>query len=508
MRNFWNRQGGYQKGKSWEFGNNFLFAFLAQIYIAFVGILLMPVYLHTLGAEGFGIIGLFFMFQAVVQLLDFGLSSAASRKASVYRAQKTTEEKMGTILCSLEVSFFSVSLFILLCFILVPIYANYPKPQILSQSTVVQSMTLIGFAIALRFFSGLYRSILVGLENQLEVNLIIIAGTTFRYLLVLPFIYIWPTVQIFIMFQIIAGIGELFSMAYMVSRLLPRRSLTFSSYLDALKQLLPIAIPMAILSFLWIGTTQIDRVFLSIFLRLEDFSIYTLVAMATSGILLILPPLNQILQPHFTLLCVQGQEKDLLKIYRLTTQMTIAIFAILGGTLALFPKPILWVWTGSHQIVSEASQLMFWYALGTSTIGFTAIPFLLQFARGQLHFHVWINAFFFIISVPLIWFWILREEAVGAGKAIFLIRIIYLMWIPIVHRLFLPQLSFFRYYCDVIPVSAIVFLVLWTGSLIVTENNDRVIVLIELLIISFLALVSSMLTSSIFRDWLQQRFFR
>ncbi len=506
-RIFWNRQGG-QKRKSWGFVKNFLFAFVAQIYTAFVGILLMPVYLHTLGTEGFGIVGLFFMLQVVVQLLDCGLSSAASREASVYCAQKTNEEKMGTILSSLEVSFFSASLVVLVCFVLTMIYTDYyPKPQILSQSTVVQSMILIGFATALRFFSGLYRSILVGLEKQVEVNLIIIVGTTVRYLIVLPFIHIWPTVQMFMLFQIIAGIGELLSMAYIVRILLPRKSLTFSSFLDALKQLLPIAIPMAILSSLWIGTTQIDRVILSIFLSLEDFSIYTLVTMATGGILLILPPLNQILQPRLTLLCVLGQDKELLKMYRLTTQMTIAIFAVLGGTLAFYSKPILWVWTGNHQIASEASQMMFWYALGTSVIGFTAIPFLLQFARGQLHFHVWINAFFFIISVPLIWFLALRDGAIGAAKAILLMRIIYLLWIPIVHCLFLPQLSFFRYCWDVVPVTTVVFLVLWTGGLIVTENNDRFIVLIELLMISVLAFVSGMLSSGIFRDWLRQKFY-
>lgn len=59
---------------------NVLFNYLGQFYIAFVGILILPLFLKHMGAEAYGLIGFFTMLQGWLQLLDLGMSPTMGRE--------------------------------------------------------------------------------------------------------------------------------------------------------------------------------------------------------------------------------------------------------------------------------------------------------------------------------------------------------------------------------------------------------------------------------------------
>ena len=65
--------------------NNVIFNYVGRIYASLVGILIFPLYLRHLGAEGYGLVGFFTLLQGGMQLLDLGLSPTLSREVARLR---------------------------------------------------------------------------------------------------------------------------------------------------------------------------------------------------------------------------------------------------------------------------------------------------------------------------------------------------------------------------------------------------------------------------------------
>src|SRR5260221_259945 len=51
-----------------------------NVWTALMGFLFVPIYLHFLGAEGFGLIGFFTTISGIVSLMDAGFGGAANRQ--------------------------------------------------------------------------------------------------------------------------------------------------------------------------------------------------------------------------------------------------------------------------------------------------------------------------------------------------------------------------------------------------------------------------------------------
>ena len=80
-------------------------SYTSQIYIALVGIVLMPVYLRLMGAEAYGLVAFFTMLQAWFQLLDFGLSPTLARECARFTGGATDGITLRRLLRALEVIF-------------------------------------------------------------------------------------------------------------------------------------------------------------------------------------------------------------------------------------------------------------------------------------------------------------------------------------------------------------------------------------------------------------------
>ncbi len=60
--------------------------YVGQMYLALIGIVLVPFYVNFLGAEAFGLIGFWTMLQTWFTLFDMGLTPTMTREAARWRA--------------------------------------------------------------------------------------------------------------------------------------------------------------------------------------------------------------------------------------------------------------------------------------------------------------------------------------------------------------------------------------------------------------------------------------
>lgn len=441
---------------------------LTQGYIAVIGIVLMPIYLHLLGPEAFGLIGLFLMAQAWIQILDMGFTPVLSRDIAQMRAggMETSEALMR--LRALEL------LFAALVFVIVALAAStqhlvaqhWIHARGVDAGTIALCLVLIAMAVALRWFAGLYRGVLIGLEQQIRVNALLVSFATLRFAGVIPFLlYLSPSPVTFFVYQVFVSVIEL-----LVSRSTANRQLPLSAVghpnLSALKAMLPMVGSMAFLNLVWIVFTQFDKLILSGILSLKNYGYFTLAAVAAGGVLMLITPFNQVVQPRLSYLVARADEGALKALYSLSSQLTVVGFVGLGAGLAFFAEPILRLWSGNPTVAAESAPILFWYGLGNAIVGVMLAPFMLQFARGNLRLHVFIHVillFFLIPAMILAAHW---QGGTGTGKVFFAINLLFLLlWSPVVHKYFLPSLTWRWLFWDTLPVMALMIGILWLAAL-------------------------------------------
>lgn len=444
-----------------------VFSYLAQLYISVIGIVLMPLYLHYLGTEGVGLVGFYLMLQAWMPIFDIGLTPLLSREMSRFRAGTLTSWEAATLLRTLEMVLGggAVLAVALLWAGSDWIGNNWLSALSLSGETLAHCVVLIGVAVALRWFAGLQRAVLIGLEHQGLVNGLNAGFATLRFAGVLPLLfYVSRSPEHFFAFQAVVGALELMVWVTFAHHYVPGGTGVRPSR-HVLASMLPMVGSMAFLTAMWVVMTQIDKLILSGLLPLEEYGYFTLAAMAASGVLVLVGPLNQVIQPRLTILAEKGEEATLIELYRLVSQFVVVGFVSLGGGLAFFAEPILLIWSGSPMVATAAAPVLFWYGLANAVVGILVLPFMLQFAKGRLRLHVIGNLILLVTLVPTLVFAAKHWGAVGAGQIFFIANLLFLLiWVPIIHRYFLPILTWRWSFGDTLPAVLAMVLVLGIGS--------------------------------------------
>ena len=147
---------------------NTLANYVGQCYLLIAAMTVTPLYLQILGAEAYGLVGFFSLMQAWLNLLDIGLTPTLGRQIAYARGTINGMTNFKKILKSFE------SIFILISFSIVAftflssnwISEYWLKIEELESSVVAYCVSLMGIIVSFRWFAGLYRSGINGLEDQ------------------------------------------------------------------------------------------------------------------------------------------------------------------------------------------------------------------------------------------------------------------------------------------------------------------------------------------------------
>src|SRR6478752_2509866 len=87
---------------------NLLANFLGKGWSAAVAIAFVPVYTSYLGIEAYGLVGVFSILTALVNLFDFGLSATINRELARRSAQNAGTDETRDLVRTLEVIYWSI----------------------------------------------------------------------------------------------------------------------------------------------------------------------------------------------------------------------------------------------------------------------------------------------------------------------------------------------------------------------------------------------------------------
>ena len=330
---------------------NTALSYAGQAYTLLVGILIMPFYLGHMGAEAYGLIGFFSVLQAWLQLLDAGLSPSLVRAVAHQQAAETQEYLSGRLLRSFEIIFLPLAS---LCCVAMHagsewIAVHWLNAKELSTETLVECIGLMGIVIALRLYSTLYKSGIQGLEQHAWLNIANVIIATLRYF---GGLFLVSTISsdpvLFFEFQVLVGLVEALIFAARAYQQMPTPTWLTGFNWQLVKPIIPFAASMSGTAVLWIVLTQIDKVLLSELLPLNEYGYFSLVALITTGIMMLSNPLAQTLLPRLTVLMAEGRRDDMHALFLAANRFVCTFLFPLAALIALHAHEMVYAWSGDR----------------------------------------------------------------------------------------------------------------------------------------------------------------
>jgi O-antigen/teichoic acid export membrane protein len=417
--------------------------YLSAAWSALIGFACVPIFVHVLGIESYGLIGFFASTQAVLLLLDMGLATTINREVA-RAAASGRPEGAANLVHSVGMIYWSSALVIGLsmCLLARPIAAHWLQSQALAPSTVERAVMLMGVVIACRWPIGLYGGVLLGAQRfGIASGISMLMVTLANVGAIAALNLVSASVETYFVWQ--AAVGLLHAL---VVRSAAWRTLAVNARPQfdaaALRRIGRFAVGMTGIAVSGVLLTQTDKLILSRMLPLADFGRYAVAGVVASGLYLLLTPTFNIIYPRMSALIARGDEVGLVNFYRTGSRLLSAVLFPVAATAIVYAQELLMVWTRDPTLAASASTITAMVLVGTALNGAMHFPYALQLAAGATRLPLTIYPALIVVMVPLTVVLASAYGALGGAMAWALLNVLYLLlgtWLT--HRSLLPGLG-------------------------------------------------------------------
>ena len=395
---------------------NIIANYLGAICVALAPVLALPWYLSSLGPELFGLIGFVALVQALMGLLDAGMAQALIRAFAV-QIDEGAGGRGGAadLLLGFERMYWG---FAFGAGALIVLFSHDIATHwlVLGKVSANQGQyALWGAAVIfmLQFPGSVYRSVLVGAQAQVRLNSVLAFAAVLRHLGGVVVVSLWPTLEAYLLWHaLIAGL-ETLSRAWLAWHTLGTKR-SKSSWDDVqMRHLWKTVAGMSAATWLGALTVQMDKVFVSKMVDIEQFGYYTIAATVATGLLQLVYPLMQAALPR----AVQLRD-DGLGLRRLSVQLS-GIFALLlvGGGLgfAVLGKWVLALWLKDQVAVEFVYPILSLLLVGTALNALYNVGYMHWVVHEKTQRIMQVNALALLLSLLLIPPLVIAYGPIGAA---------------------------------------------------------------------------------------------
>lgn len=406
-----------------------LVSYLGQGWTALMSVAFIPFYIHYLGIESYGLIGLFVLLQSWMTMLDFGLVPILSREMARAGAKATSAATARTLLRGAELAVGCSSLLAAatICAGSDWLAKHWLRVSALPLDVVAFAISAMGFTAAVRSIEGLYRGAALGQGRQAFVNLLGSGMATLRGVgAVAVLAWVDPTVGAFFLWQLGISVVTCAVLAIEVYGELPvaepvRKSLRS---LAAFRGFAGGMLGITVLSLL---LTQVDKLLLSRLLPLGEYGYYALASTIATALYLLVQPVTQTYYPRFCHWLATENSYMTVATYHQGAQLVVALTAPAALTLFAFPTQVIDLWTRNETLASHAGPLLRPLCLGTFCNALMWIPYQMQLAHGHTKTALSVNLVAVGLVVPSVLWITPRYGSMGAAWIWFALNASYVL---------------------------------------------------------------------------------
>ncbi|WCM89581.1 lipopolysaccharide biosynthesis protein [Acidovorax sp. NCPPB 3576] len=404
---------------------NILANYVGSGAVALAPIFALPWYLAALGPLQFGFVGLVTTLQAVLNLLDAGMSQALVREISLRAAgEGAAKPRTAALLYGFERIYWALALLIGLGLVLLaaPIASHWLHLDEADQASA--HIAVIGAAaiFATMFPGSLYRSLLVGMEHQVALNKILFVATLLRHGGAVLAVTTWPSLTTYLAWHVAAGLFETTLRARVAWSATGTHRGDARWQSDVVRQAWPAIAGLAAASGLGALTMQLDKVLLSNLIPIADFGYYVIASSAAAGVLQLVYPLMQAVLPRALRLkddptALRHLYGRLFGLIALAAAIGIAVYAA-GG------ERLLGWWLKDIHAVSVVYPLLGWLLFGAIINAFYNVGYAHWLVRGRIQRILQVNLLAGVLCLLVIPPMVSRFGMVGATSGWLIINFI------------------------------------------------------------------------------------
>lgn len=387
--------------------SNIVANLIGRTWGSIIGIVVVPVYIHFIGIEVYGLLGVFTIFQTILGLLDMGLSPTLNRELAKNSVVEEGKQYMNDLLFTMERIVLVISVLGGLSLILASNYLSHHwvKAETLNTHTVAIAFVLMAINFAIQFSFGLYQGGYMGLQKQVTLNVILFCTTTIKSVgAILVLYFISPTIIAFLILQIVVNVVQLFFLRKYLWRFIPKTEHKPFFNKEIIKKSGRYAAGIFTISILSILLTQIDKIVLSKTIKLSQYGYYTLAITIAGALTMVLYPITSAIFPKMSEYIGGNRMDDLKAIFHKASQLVVlAIMPITMG-IFIFSNDLLFAWTRNEEIAANAGPILQFLILGTAFNSLMTIPYQYTLSVGWLRYGINVLTAGIIVFVPLIIF--------------------------------------------------------------------------------------------------------
>jgi len=394
---------------------NILANYLGTGTIALAPILALPWYLLALGPKQFGLIGFITMLQALLGIVDAGTSQALVREFAVrFNATDSGKRDTASLLYGVERLYwvFAMATGAVILLLSNVIATHWLVLEDLPLSTGTYAICGAGVLFAVQFPGSVYRSLLVGTQAQIPLNVVMLVGALARHIGGVLIVQYWPTLSAYLVWQASIGLLETLARGNLAWRAtgVKRSVLEWESH-----HLRPVWKTIASLTgATWLGAlaVQMDKIILSKMVSLQQFGYYTIAASVAMGMLQLIYPLVQAILPHAVKL--KGDSTGLRRLCVRLIWWIAALVVCAGVVYTLLGKALLSLWLKDPVPISATYPLLSVLLVGTALNAFYTVGYIHWLVLEKVDRVLLVNAAALILSVVIIPPLVTRLGSVGA----------------------------------------------------------------------------------------------
>jgi O-antigen/teichoic acid export membrane protein len=403
-----------------------------------VQLLCIPLYIKFIGIEGYGLVGFYLMLQAMLQVLDLGLSPTMNREMARYSVRPEKADEARDLVRTLEIGYWAIGILIGVALVSAApwIAGHWIKAGTIPVRDVREAVTLMGILAVFQWPMSFYQGGLTGLRKQVLFNLLrITAATATNGGAVLALWLIYPSIHIFFLWLVATNAVMVSVWTVCFWKSLPKGTRPPYPQARLLRNVGHFAAGMSGIATFSLILGQADKLVLSRVLNLKVFGYYTIAGVFGTGIVLIVTSVFNTIFPQFSALVANGDEKAIIRLYHKGTQLMLLLIVPLTAVLALFSVEVLQLWTRNPEVARNAGPIATILVLAAAINALMFLPFTLQLAYGWTSLGLKITIFLTSIVVPAVWLMAKHYGAIGAAYVFLGLQVLnMLMGVPLTHR--------------------------------------------------------------------------
>lgn len=395
---------------------NILANYIGSGTAALAPVLALPWYLASLGSQQFGLISFIVLLQALLGLLDAGISQALVREVTVrLELPEQGRRDAAALLFGFERVYWLFALFVAL-FTAVSAHAIVADwlnlgdmPEVLGQQAILGAAVIF----AVQFPGSIYRSLLVGAQAQVALNGVMLVCAILRHLGGVLLLLQWPTLLTYLAWNALISLLETLWRSSLAWGALGVRRSVIGWDAASLRPIWGLAVGMSGATWLGALTVQMDKIVLSRMVSIEQFGYYAIAASVAAGVLQLIYPMVQAVLPRAVQL-----RNDASALRALNVKLVRSIAVVVGLGLLLYWMEGGWLlafWLRSPQAVGVIYPVLSVLLLGTVLNAFYNVGYINWLAHEKVGRVVQVNITSLLLAVLLIPLLVTLQGTIGAA---------------------------------------------------------------------------------------------